>query len=69
MPKFRIDYSMKRTEYSCAYKIIEAKSLAEAKKKAKKIEEYDYDDFHDAMDCEDINDVYEDIKLENVTEV
>lgn len=67
MTKYRIEYEIERIEHSYGYAYIEAKSLKEAKKKAKQIEQYEREDFHNAMDNEeDMEETSENYELVDV---
>lgn len=65
---YKITFGIQRTEYSSGYKIIEANSLEEAKKKAQRIANYDDDKFYDQLDSEDPDDTYVNITVNNVEE-
>lgn len=66
MTKYTITFSIKRTEYSTATKVIEAKSLEEAKRKAQELADDDEDNFFDEIDNEDPGDAYDEITVCNV---
>lgn len=65
MSKYEVMITSKRTEYSTYNIVIKAKSLEEAKAKAKELA--DDDEFADNYcDCCDPGDAYEEFTVENV---
>lgn len=61
MTKYTVTFNIERTEYSSATKVIEARSLEEAEKKAQRLA--DADDFFDKIDDEDPGDSYTNIGI------
>lgn len=61
MTKYTVTFNIERTEYSSATKVIEARSLEEAEKKAQRLA--DDDDFFDKIDDEDPGDSYTNIGI------
>lgn len=68
MTEYKITFSIERTEYSTATKVIEAESLEEAKRKAQELADDDDDNFFDEIDDEDPGDSYADITVNDVEE-
>lgn len=66
MTKYKITFKIERTEYSSATKVIEARSLKEAKKKAQALA--DDDDFFDKIDDEDAGNSYDEITVDDIEE-
>lgn len=61
MTKYTVTFNIERIEYSSATKVIEARSLEEAEKKAQRLA--DDDDFFDKIDDEDPDDSYANIGI------
>ena len=68
MTEYKLTFSIERTEYSTATKVIEAELLEEAKRKAQELADDDDDNFFDEIDDEDPGDSYAEITVNDVEE-